>query len=147
MSVTISIGGNRDYCIQNNLIQYDEYPCICAWNDNEADPACPDCKGTGIERFEVLPFELNVANGNFHMLWSALGLECDYCGSMHPHLIATILRSFDPELLRRADRVEQDNGPMVVHCGTTPEQVQRYIETLTEIVNEAERREELIIWG
>lgn len=143
MAVTITIRNNDQFCVNHKLVRYDAYDCGC-----DRNPRCPDCGGAGEIRFPVYPFSLNVANGNFATLWSALGFDADVdCGSMDGRALAAALRNLDPALLIRADRAsETPDGPRVYWAGIVGAQADRYIEILSAIADEAQRREELVIW-
>jgi hypothetical protein len=152
MSVTITISGNREFCEANNLGSFTEYDCQrCEWA-GKVDPECPECKpygGNGKVRFKHLPFEMNVANGNFHMLWNALGLEPEYCGGMDGRKIQATLRTFDSRLLVRETRdvPATESSVRVIFCGVDADRAASYVSRLSEIADEAARREEQVVWG
>jgi len=141
MSVTISIEDNCNYCREHNLVQIEEYECSCVQFPREGE--CFMCHGTGKETFEVYPFDMNLANGNFHMLWNALALPFDYSGCIDARIVRDALKGFDIALLIR-DTIQDGN---VINCGVDEERAVRYIARLTEIVDEAERRERKVCWG
>lgn len=93
--------------------------------------------------------ELNLANGNFFTLDSALGVfDEEWCGSMSPQHMLNALRTFDPDLAVRAEQREYGDGGELhyVNCALPREQVDRYVQMLTLIANEALRRGEMIVW-
>jgi hypothetical protein len=123
MSVSITIMGNYDYCQKHNLVENDEYP-----------------------------FVLNMSNGNFSTFANALGLvdqEDDmWTGEVYPQKVKKLLLCFDPELAVRGQEDSYGrNGCRVIECGLQEEQINRYIALLMLICEEAERREEKIVWG
>lgn len=149
MSVTITIADNRQYCTANNLGRTVREECC-----TDHDVLCPCCHGHGFVEYVELPFELNLANGNFATLAAALGVfdddngQVEYCGAVDGRRLLTALRSLDPALVLRAPAAEYDDGRLrVFHGGLTREQVARYIAELSAIAAEAERREQPIVWG
>lgn len=151
MTVTITILRNGCYCEEHGLVQVDRYPCFACTNLDPACPPdadCPVCEGTGQEAFRSYPFELNVANRNFATLWSALGLDADYCGRMDSRQLQAALRAADAALILRDTVVETSPARATfIDQGISPDQARRYLEALAEIASEAERREEPIVWG
>ena len=141
MSVTITINNNIQYCNENNLFTPDSIECC---NDKE----CPSCKGKGTYTFNQYPFELNVSNTNFDVLWSALNLHSEPDGEMYPQRLKIALKSFDPALLVR-DTVKEKghHQPSIIHCGIDAERARYYYEKLMIIAEEAMKREELINWS
>jgi len=112
------------------------------------------------EEFRYSKYNMNVANANFHTIWSALGFDTpengDYCGKMHPLKMLTALKSVSPDLMTRSHIGENPlkdifidaNMPNLIYWGgVDKERAKRYIERLTEIANEALRREEMIVWS
>lgn len=147
MSVTITIAHNRDHARQHGTARMIAEPCC-----HDAD--CPYCGGKGqMEAHEELPFELNLANGNFATLAAAIGCFGDgddmWCGSAYPHAVKAALRCLDTELAVRCPTKEFGKRGKLrsMDCGCRPEQVERYTAELTKIADEAERREEMIVWG
>ncbi len=148
MSVTITIENNRDHAREAELVELEIYECQCL--DLGDDPAvdCPACRGAGVCSVEHLPFELNLANGNFVTFFSALGLAADHAGELDGRVVAEALASFAPELaIRGATDEKVDDGPRVITAGTTERQVDRYVVELAAIASEAERREERVVWS
>lgn len=139
MSVTITIVHNRQHAIDTGSMLYEEFDCQC-----EGGHGCSECGGTGKVRFERLRFEMNVANGNFDTLWSALGLDlADRCGSMDGRVLQAAVRCADEALIVREGTREQN----YIDCGIGQGQAASYLARLMEIAVEAERREELVVWG
>jgi len=139
MSITITIDNNRPYCLDRDLQTYTTFDCDCEGEN----PDCPYCKGTGRESFEQLPFELNLANANFRTLANALGLDDDDYGETDGRVLLKALQRTPTELVLR-ETVESGNS---YFAGIQGEQASRYFTALTEIANEAIRREEKVIWG
>lgn len=145
MSITITINDNHNYCQEHDLGQTETYECQCV-DLGEMD-RCPICSGSGTETFTHYPYDMNIANGNFSMLWNALGLEFDWCGNIDGRQILDILKTFDNALLCRQTNIERkENGPVIVACGVDVEGATRYISRLREIAEEAVRREQPICW-
>lgn len=130
MSVTITIANNEAYVRKHHpeRILVDVYP---------ADEQSPEMK------FERLPYEMNLANGNFSTVFSALGLDVDYCGHLDGRVLRDALRKTPLELLFRATVVDGN----VTYCGIGQEQAAGYFTGLLEIAEEAVRREENVVWG
>lgn len=131
MSVTLTISRNMEYCKARGLITYEIL-------DGES--------------FEIYPFELNIANGNFSTFANALGLVDDeegmYCGEVYPHKLKILLKELDPALaVRDGSEDYGQGGARIINCGLTEAQIQRYITELQSICDEAEKREELVVWG
>jgi hypothetical protein len=110
------------------------------------------------EEFVSSKYNLNVANANFHTIWCALGFDLpsngDYCGTMHPMKMLKALKSVSPDLMTRSHVGENPLKDIFINCeqqvywgGVDLERAKRYIERLTEIANEALRREEMIVWS
>lgn len=93
-------------------------------------------------------FELNLANGNFATLDAALGaFDGEYCGTVDPRCLLKALQSFDLHLAVRAEQRGYVDGSLRYVCCALPlERVEQYTKVLTEIANEAERREEKVVW-
>lgn len=126
MSVSITISGNVQFCDRNGLFReiHDDY---------------------GIMR--EYPFDMNLANGNFAALWSAMGMDSMY-GDIYPQKLAARVRALKCEDVVREESSEFGSGGCeIINCGLPAEQVSRYIEALSLMCEEAERREEKIVWG
>lgn len=146
MSVTITINKNDTYCEKEGLVTKDEYDCQCSFDG--VSPNCQECNGKGKIYFDHFPFEMNLANGNFRTLFASLALEPgEYLnGEIDARTMKQALRSAEVALIERAPHTEQ--GRVTIHhCGIDKEQASRYLERLLEITAEAERREEMIVWG
>lgn len=135
MTVTISIVNDKDRSIVDT---YD-----CDWCNASAD-GCKHCENGKI-KFYSSRWQLNMANGNFSTLMSALGVKLsnDLCGSADARLLLAALDRFNPELGVRAERVDRH----MVHCGIDLDYVMRRTTKLREIAMEAARREERIVWS
>lgn len=145
MSIIITIKNNRDYCREKDMAANTRVPCQCT-NENGTAPAagltCQHCEGQGYTELEVFPFELNVAETNFETLWNVLSLDPTAVG-LDPRRILKALRKTTLSLMIRGG-VKQGN---TVYCGISPAQAARYKVKLTEMCEEAARREEKVIWG
>jgi len=147
MSVTIAIVGNHDYCETNGLSRKFNEDCACFY-EGVADPNCPFCAGKGAVQMTEYPFELNICSDNFKTLWNSLALPFDWCGSIDSRLVLSALRCFDEALVERSTEQSGGNGKCLwFDAGISPERAKRYIDSLTVIANEANRREELICWN
>jgi hypothetical protein len=150
MSITFTIAGNHEHTVAAGTMEYDEYDCQRCEFDGK-NPECPECKpygGNGKVRFERLPFEMNVANGNARTLWASLGLTFDYSGQIDGRTLVAAIDSSDPALLVRATTEEGGNGrARVINCGIDPDRAERYRTTLRQIAEEAARREQPVVWG
>lgn len=152
MSTTITIENNLAYCRAHNLaVERPSYCQCCYPTGDNPEPGCPGCNGTGIDcpiPFVDLPFEMNLANGNFNTLWSALGFTPSQGGSMDARQILRVLASMDTELLLRAeDTATGKKGCQVYYGGICEEQAESYLSRLKEIAEEAAKREELVVWS
>lgn len=140
MGVTITIAANDKFCRDNGLTTVEKEECFC---DGKG---CEFCEMKGFYEMESRPFEMNVTCANFATLWNSLGLqfdgENDWCGEIAPHAVLSVLRTMDPALLLKETRVEGN----MTSFGTGEERAARYLNGLREIANEAERREENIVW-
>lgn len=145
MSITITIVNNRQHARQYGTVRHESFDCdMCEGKSND----CPFCYGTGKVTFERLDHELNLANGNFSTLWNSLGLDVEPFGEIDGRTLANAVETLDPSLAVRSPSVEYRNErPFVYGGGIDHEQVNRYIGSLLAIAREAERREELVIWG
>lgn len=146
MSISIEIAGNREYCKACGLIGETRYDCqTCDFDGKRSD--CRECQGKGYVAFEVLPFEMNVCNGNFRTLWNALALPYDHCGEVSADAVLDALRGWDADLCVRAeDRIDNPHGASLISFGVSQEQAQSYEYRLLEIAKEAKRRGESIGW-
>jgi len=161
MSVTISIQNNRSYVDENcpDRISYTTFKCECDMSTGNPDPDCWECHGKGEITFSDYPFEMNLANANFHTLFSALGLSTDYCGTVAPQAVLKALNRTPLALIVREDREEpigivdclrkkaKNEGCEVVYFGISLDRAQSYQTRLAAIALEAERREESVTWG
>lgn len=126
MSVTIFINNNNKYVRENcpELIEVETF------EDGYT--------------FERLPFEINLANGNFFALWSALtnsfNVEC--CGSIDPNELLGLLNRFKPKSIVTSTQVDGN----YIQSGRSLEQVTRYYWNLRSIAIEAKNRNEIVVW-
>ena len=121
---------------------------------------CDFCNGKGCKHyhcengkviFRSSKWEVNMANGNFATLMSALGLSSgndNGCGAIDARTLLEALNRFRPELAVRATTEETGpGGAQMVNCGIGLDYIIRRTEKLREIAMEAARREEMIVWG
>ncbi len=137
MSVTLTIANDTDQSI------VERYDCQCAWDGSAPRSDCLDCHGKGEVVFTSSRWQINMANGNFHTIFSALGLSTECCGDIDPRTLAKAIKAYIPGLAVRAT-VQEGN---MISCGLDDDQVSRRLDVLLEIAEEAARREERIIWG
>lgn len=151
MSITVSIDNNVSYVDSTcpDLVQYEDFPCQCAdfSEDGQGNPDCWECKGAGIVRFSQYPFEINMANANFRTTFAALGLDTDDYGEMDPRVLLKALDRTPAALMLREDQEESGSGPHLYSFGIHPGQADRYQRELRTLAQEAERREEKVVWG
>jgi len=152
MSITIMINDNQKYIDNNSpeLIHTQTFDCQCVDFSEDGKPvsSCFECKGKGTISFTNYPFEMNLANGNFRTLWNSLGLNFDYCGEIDPRTILKAINRTPVSLVERQTTEDNEEGKVhIIHCGIDTEQAGWYFTTLTEICEEAEKREEKVYWG
>lgn len=151
MSVTITIVDNCEYCDENSLVRTEIEPCLCL-HDGKPEADCHYCQGSGKWTEKIYPFEMNLANGNFATLWKALGLnklnDDMWGGSLDGRIILRALATLDrSRVLRAPSKLIEDGQPAIYVGGIDHEQAERYISTLTQIANEATRRESHVCWN
>jgi hypothetical protein len=146
MTISIFPVGNFEFCETNNLVEIIKEDCLCS-------PAtvkdCHYCNGAGIYSIKKYPCEMNISNGNFATLWNALGLEHDYCGQICPKKIIEVLKTFDDNLLLRANYVSSnDDGDCnFVSFGIDKDRAMSYTSRLKDIAMHAISRGVLVCWG
>lgn len=148
MSITITIRDNREYVTVNcpDRIDVETYDCQCDFDGNPNKNCC-DCGGTGVVQFRNYPWEMNLANGSFTTLWSALGMDADWCGEIDARVLLHRLRTTDPSLAERADEIQRQEGSATfISFGIDGDRTARYFAMLETICREAERREQPILW-
>jgi len=152
MSITFAIDNGSDY-IRNNkpeMIEVERYDCQCVdFSENgKAEPDCRECKGSGEVKFDIFPFEMNVANGNAQTVMNSLGLDFDYCGEINPHRLLKAIQRTPVELACRQGSTDKgDRGCTIIRMGIDIKQANSYLTRLTAIAEEACKREEQVIWG
>lgn len=137
MSITISITNNFQFCKANGLV-------VTTLETRGREYGIPDYE------IHECPFELNLANGNFAALWSALGLEVECCGTIDAHELAGRLNNLKRNLrgLTSQGDVDAEEGRCtVINVGRSMDQVTRYYWELRKIVTAALERNEEITWG
>jgi hypothetical protein len=121
---------------------------------------CDFCEGKGCSHyhcengkviFRSSKWEVNMANGNFVTLMSALGINPgneNGCGAIDGRTLLDAINRFRPELAVRSTTEEHtEGGALFINCGIDSDYVTRRITKLREIATEAARREEMIVWG
>jgi len=94
--------------------------------------------------------ELNVANRNFSMIWSALGFEVEWVGSMDGRCLSRAVKNTDMELLLRAGHESGGPGTGQVHWverGVDVARASNYLIMLLSICRVAEKAESPVDWG
>jgi len=149
MSVNIEPEDNCRFCEKHGTVQYETYSCMCADFGPEAMKECLECKGTGEVKFPKYPHSVNLSNGNWHTLHSALALPGDSCcGSVEADFLITQIRSTPAELGVRAGSDSQEPGKArVISLGIDESYVETRFIALFAIANEAKRRKVLVTWG
>jgi hypothetical protein len=138
MSITLFIENDTDKSVVES---YD-----CDWCDSKG---CSRCENGKIN-FRSSKWEMNMANGNFSTLMSALGIDLggEYCGAFDARILLAALDRFIPTLaIRGASEERTDAGALIIDCGTSLEYVIRRTNQMREIATEAAKREEKIVWG
>jgi len=87
--------------------------------------------------------ELDIANGNFFTLFSALGLGTCYAGHMDVRTMRCALDRFDPALAQRAGREEG----RYFEQGIDADRIARYVKALRAILAFATERGAFIAWS
>lgn len=147
MSVTLTIRNNEPYCVINGLVETVTFDCQTCEFDG-VSPDCQECHGKGKVEFPELPFERNLANGNFRLVWNALGLDFDYSGEIDAQKLLDALTCADTDLMLRDTRIEQRKGhAKLIDCGISEEQAKSYIHSFRKIAEEAKRRGASVVWG
>lgn len=148
MTTTITIENNMSYVDKNcpERIVPDDATCQCLDGDTPYSE-CHVCNGTGVDPLlnnspGNYPFELNVCNSNFQLLMSALAIDVKLEGKIYPIKILKALRTLNSELLVSSDT----NTGNFISFGVDKLRADYYIKKLSEIADEAARREELIVW-
>ncbi len=175
MSVTIESDISRQttnqeescMCAQSSKYWLDfqkgaDTPAIRADLQQEADPNCPYCKGSGIEVVaQDVDFpSLNLSNENAKVLFTILGLNINSSDGMVGEMSISearraIIRAQSRKSLEKFVRPEEKTfgkpreiSPGVIdmkplrffHFGLPLEKLQRYIKTFAEFVIEVSRR-------
>jgi len=92
--------------------------------------------------------ELNMANGNFGLVWRSLGLVnsedfCDWCcGNIDPDELLARLAGFKPSSITY-DAYQVGN---MYDCGVDLNRASRYYWSLMNIANEAKRKGRQVSW-
>lgn len=132
MTITFGIRNDRDESV------VETYECM--YCDGKG---CDRCQKTGKQVFKHSQWEMNVANANAGLIFSALAMDYNYCGSMNANAMLKALDSCSADWMVRAP-VEEGN---VMFCGVDHSRATRYLDKLKEIAVEAARREEPVCWG
>lgn len=147
MSVTIQIDGNRDYCDRAGLTKIEQVECYCGDCDQGFEPHCDSCGGTGKMLSATYPYELNIANSNWAALVAELGIanpgRC-YEGECWGHRLKVAVKHVEPDALTKTGQFDVLDA--LFEAGRSRQQVERYLQALEMIAQEAMRREERVIW-
>ena len=146
MSVTIEIENGREWAKQHNFVERVEEPCgdMCSKLDD-----CVFCSGTGIYVEEIYPFEMNLSNANFFRFMRGLGFkEPEYAGELDGRVLIKRLQGLMPEkVVRKSVKETGVNGATLITGALSEDLVALFVQRLSSICEEAQRREELVIWG
>ncbi len=123
MSVTIFIKDDTDESI------VEEFDCMYCEDLDNPNFNCHDCHGEGKVVFKESQWEMNLSNFNFPMLWEAL--------SVSPYSDKNMVGEITPKFL--LERI----GALPV---PTP-QISKYLPQLRRISEEAQQRNQLVLWG
>jgi hypothetical protein len=152
MSVTVHIANDTDKSV------VERYDCQRCSYDGKVSPDCPECQGKGEVVFTSSKWQINLANGNFHTVFSALGLSTECYGEIDGRTLAKAIKAYIPGLAERAEvqercgallpgKGDEREGALHIFCGLSGDQVDARLARLLEIAEEAARREEKVIWG
>lgn len=134
MSITIGICNDSDQSITES------YECC-------ENKYCPFCKGSGTFSYKCSKWTLNISNGAFQTFWSSLGFDPKE-GQMYPMNIVKALKSYNKELgVTKTSFDTIGLGGTYIGCGITEQRIDRYVQKLDEICQEALKREEKIFWS
>ena len=86
---------------------------------------------------------INMSNRNFATLWSALGFEVELMGEMDARKLRSAVNTMPSSLMIRPSTTDGN----FIDCGVSHAQVDRYIETFTQLCDEAERMETPVQWA
>jgi len=142
---------------QNDLVKYDTLQCLCSIHELGINN-CKNCNGTGLLEVPIYPQEFvlelpstfNIAGEDvlLSVLLKALGLKGKYGETYARQLLPRINK------WKRIRSPGQDSlalfnaGPICKDAAYyVPSTVYELKEQLTNICNEAEKREEKVIWG
>lgn len=153
MSVTFSPAGNMDYCDTNKLTGETSYDCQCVdFYAPGPDAKCRTCEGKGKVTFPDYPFEANLSNGNAMDVLRMFGIEPHYEGEATAEqflggiaFVRAMNATGHEPLVKPTTR--EGGRVQVIHCGRTPDQVERYLIEFEKIAMEAARRKVLVVWG
>lgn len=134
---------------------------------------CRLCRGEGkiLDEVPTGP-ELNVANRNATVILKMIGIEPDYAGEIPKDKLADIRRTLikiknqgvdkftiepkhEPSKLIGRDVVDDDGikkiqpryGAGIMDLGLSPEQIERYIDVLIDMIDFAQKNNATIGWG
>lgn len=94
---------------------------------------------------------LNVANGNADVVFTMMGVDPYYCGTIKPEQLGAVLDSVQAQspadYLKPTTERRGAAGCRVIDCGRTWEQVERYRSALLEIINYCQDHNLAMHWG
>lgn len=139
------------------------------YNDDDiAEYECGLCKGLGKIKDYKAPYQqLNISNSNAMAVLSALGLPEDYSGAIPDEQLPAIRRRLIQmknskntgleldSYTSRERRVGRDengipqitSGPEIHSSGRTRDQIDRYIDSLLDIIDFAQKNNATVTWA
>jgi len=148
--ITISIANNEDHAEELGLVSSETHPCVCTYALGTPDALCACCDGTGEVTLELYPYEYNLSAGAFSTLWHSLGFAYRDSGTIDPRTLLQRIRSTPAELLTKPAREEvvySEGDPHTMRfAAVTVARAEQYLEELTDIAEEAEKREDPVVW-
>jgi hypothetical protein len=132
MSITVTIENNREY-VKANCPELIEVVTQDYYGDAYT--------------IEYLPFELNMANGNFGAVFRAMGLALTEDDFFFGSIPATEFRKHLNQLKPTKLTYESTQEGIMFTQGRTLEQATRYYWQLNKICNEALKRGANITWS
>ena len=137
MTININLTDSYSHATKTNGWVIETYTCQCADMEDGPWENCGVCGGDAVVKCKLLPpsEDLNIANGNWDTLASALGIDEKEGGSMSTAEFARRLYELDTDLVCRVEHSEYKDGSLRYRqAGVDREQVERYIERLRSIV-------------
>lgn len=124
----------------------------------EHTPACGECSvySPYVHEIHDIEREMNVSNSNAGLIFTTLGMEADWCGSMDAeaflgHVLVALGTPLDdaavPTTESQAMGPDGPVGPKMISCGRPAGYLTQRLTTLAEMATEAHRLGRQIVWG